>query len=227
GSWSATVRLCARAITAPSHTTTQPIGTSPSAAAARASASARSMKFDTLVVARNFWYQPKRLSVNAVMTRKNNDRRGGAHEGTQPRLRSPSPRVPSGRLRPSAAGRGEGRGEGAFPHPQTRGDAPSPGSVYSKSGGKGRGDRFPQAGRGENRIARVIARAGLCSRRQAEEWISAGRVAVNGGAHFAPPLNVAGQNPPTGARQPPRRPASAPPLPLPKPPLPGETPQRP
>ena len=30
------------------------------------------------------------------------------------------------------------------------------------------------------RIAKVIARAGLASRREAEAWIAAGRVAVNG-----------------------------------------------
>src|SRR5215813_15087536 len=52
---------------------------------------------------------------------------------------APSPRLPSGRLRPSEpaigpaeggtrwTGYGEGRGEGAFPQAQTRGDAPSPG----------------------------------------------------------------------------------------------------
>ena len=50
---------------------------------------------------------------------------------------SPSPRLPSGRLRSSpsktgvnalssATGYGEGRGEGAFPQAQTRGEAPSP-----------------------------------------------------------------------------------------------------
>jgi len=39
---------------------------------------------------------------------------------------SPSPRLPSGRLRPSATGYGEGRGEGASPQAETRGDAPSP-----------------------------------------------------------------------------------------------------
>ena len=30
------------------------------------------------------------------------------------------------------------------------------------------------------RVAKVMARAGLCSRREAERWIAMGRVAVNG-----------------------------------------------
>jgi Fe-S oxidoreductase len=62
---------------------------------------------------------------------------------------APSPRLPSGRLRPSEpvigpakgvtrwTGYGEGRGEGDFPQAQTRGEPPSP--VLS-----------PQAGRGED-----------------------------------------------------------------------------
>jgi 23S rRNA pseudouridine2605 synthase len=40
------------------------------------------------------------------------------------------------------------------------------------------------------RIAKVIARAGLASRRQAEAWIAAGRVAVNGTVISSPALNV-------------------------------------
>jgi 23S rRNA pseudouridine2605 synthase len=40
------------------------------------------------------------------------------------------------------------------------------------------------------RIAKVIARAGLASRRNAEEWIAAGRVAVNGEVIRSPALNV-------------------------------------
>ena len=36
---------------------------------------------------------------------------------------SPSPRLPSGRLRPSSTGYGEGRGEGDSPRPRIRGDA--------------------------------------------------------------------------------------------------------
>ena len=44
-------------------------------------------------------------------------------------------------------------------------------------------------GAGE-RIAKVIARAGLASRREAEAWIAAGRVAVNGAKITSPALNV-------------------------------------
>jgi 23S rRNA pseudouridine2605 synthase len=40
------------------------------------------------------------------------------------------------------------------------------------------------------RIAKVMARAGLCSRREAESWIEAGRVAVNGTVIRSPALNV-------------------------------------
>jgi len=42
-----------------------------------------------------------------------------------------------------------------------------------------------------DRLAKVIARAGLCSRRDAEEWIKAGRVSVNGKLIRTPAFNVA------------------------------------
>ena len=41
-------------------------------------------------------------------------------------------------------------------------------------------DNRPAPAREAERIAKVMARAGLCSRREAEAWILAGRVAVNG-----------------------------------------------
>ncbi|MGL5137732.1 MAG: pseudouridine synthase, partial [Beijerinckiaceae bacterium] len=41
-----------------------------------------------------------------------------------------------------------------------------------------------------DRIAKAIARAGLCSRRDAEEWIAEGRVRVNGAVIDSPALNV-------------------------------------
>jgi len=47
--------------------------------------------------------------------------------------------------------------------------------------------KFDKSG---ERIAKVIARAGLASRREAEEWIAAGRVAVNDAVIRSPALNV-------------------------------------
>jgi 23S rRNA pseudouridine2605 synthase len=41
-----------------------------------------------------------------------------------------------------------------------------------------------------DRIAKVMARAGLCSRREAEAWIAEGRVKVNGQKITSPALNV-------------------------------------
>jgi 23S rRNA pseudouridine2605 synthase len=48
----------------------------------------------------------------------------------------------------------------------------------------------PPAAKEGDRVAKAIARAGLASRREAEAWIAAGRVAVNGAAIASPALNV-------------------------------------
>src|SRR5580692_7523170 len=54
-------------------------------------------------------------------------------------------------------------------------DAPGAGSKEKREG---------------SRIAKVMARAGLCSRRDAEAWIAAGRVSVNGKVLESPAYNV-------------------------------------
>jgi 23S rRNA pseudouridine2605 synthase len=43
---------------------------------------------------------------------------------------------------------------------------------------------------GGERVAKVLARAGLCSRREAEQWIAAGRVVVNGETLTTPAVVV-------------------------------------
>ncbi len=48
----------------------------------------------------------------------------------------------------------------------------------------------PNAPASSERIAKVMARAGLCSRRDAERWIADGRVAVNGRVLTSPAVNV-------------------------------------
>jgi 23S rRNA pseudouridine2605 synthase len=53
----------------------------------------------------------------------------------------------------------------------------------------GKSDKAAAAKSGE-RIAKIMARAGLCSRREAEAWIAAGRVAVNGAVIASPALDV-------------------------------------
>jgi 23S rRNA pseudouridine2605 synthase len=49
----------------------------------------------------------------------------------------------------------------------------------------------PAGARTGARIAKLLARAGLCSRREAERWIAEGRVAVNGAVLTSPAINVA------------------------------------
>ena len=44
------------------------------------------------------------------------------------------------------------------------------------------------------RIAKVLARSGVCSRRDAEKLIAAGRVAVDGKVLCSPAMNVTGKN---------------------------------
>jgi 23S rRNA pseudouridine2605 synthase len=49
---------------------------------------------------------------------------------------------------------------------------------------------LPNHGKEGERIAKVMARAGLCSRREAERWILGGRVSVNGSVLTTPAFTV-------------------------------------
>src|ERR1051326_4793462 len=52
----------------------------------------------------------------------------------------------------------------------------------------------PQEAEGPQRIAKLLARAGLCSRRDAERWIAEGRVSIDGATLTTPAVTVsAGQ----------------------------------
>lgn len=64
---------------------------------------------------------------------------------------------------------------------------PTPKPKTAKSGAK-------PAAKNSERIAKVMARAGLCSRRDAESWIEQGRVSVNGQVIASPALNVTPQD---------------------------------
>ena len=44
------------------------------------------------------------------------------------------------------------------------------------------------------RLAKTLARAGLCSRRDAERWIAEGRVSVDGAVQTSPAINVTAEN---------------------------------
>lgn len=79
----------------------------------------------------------------------------------------------------------------------TRSPRPKPqAKAQAKTEAKPRGPRREAAGKagapdaqGE-RIAKIIARAGLCSRRDAEAWIAQGRVAVNGKTLMSPAVTI-------------------------------------
>src|SRR5882672_6724917 len=163
GSRSRRVRLPARPTASPSRRMTQPTGTSPAAAAARASASARSMN-DGWGNGANSAIRPD-LSVKRAMTRKSNDGKDGF-----------KPRDP----RRARAGFADGRPSPKGPKGKPFRPRP-PGAPAA-----------PVAPKEADRIAKVIARAGLTSRREAEAWIAAGRVAVNDRVIASPALNVTG-----------------------------------
>jgi 23S rRNA pseudouridine2605 synthase len=61
---------------------------------------------------------------------------------------------------------------------------------FSRDGRERRDAAPPLPKKSGERIAKLMARAGLCSRREAEEWIRQGRVAVNGRVIDSPALDI-------------------------------------
>ena len=53
---------------------------------------------------------------------------------------------------------------------------------------------FSSEDAGPQRLAKVMANAGLCSRRDAETWITAGRVEINGKTQLSPAINVTAED---------------------------------
>ena len=97
--------------------------------------------------------------------------------------------------RPAARGGETPRGAGA-PRDRPGSDRPradrdaGPRDPGRRDGASKTRGAEPAPPKDDARIAKVMARAGLCSRRDAEGWIAAGRVAVNGAVIDSPALNV-------------------------------------
>ncbi len=110
---------------------------------------------------------------------------------------------PDGRSFEKPAGRSYSKPEGrSFTKPEGRSFTKPEGRSFDKPASRGydkpqkprRVLRAPQSdvpsAFAGDRIAKVMARVGLCSRRDAELWISQGRVAVNGQKLESPAVNV-------------------------------------
>ncbi|MEF3367458.1 pseudouridine synthase, partial [Methylocystis sp. 9N] len=125
------------------------------------------------------------------MTEKNRNKRPAPKDGDRP-LRRRAQEAPT----PNAATRKDARPtKPRFDKP--RFDKPARPRAESERGKRPVEKRAaaPEAAPREKafageRIAKVMARAGVCSRRDAESWIAEGRVAVNGRVLTSPAFNV-------------------------------------
>jgi len=143
---------------------------------------------------------------------RSRDDRGGEERPRFSRSREDRPKFdrPRQRDRNSDPGRPEGRTDWQE-HPRSEAGDDRPrreneddSKIFAKRpafGGRGayrerktefekRGPQPPKVKKSGERIAKVVARAGLASRRDAEEWITQGRVTVNGRVINSPALDV-------------------------------------
>jgi len=110
------------------------------------------------------------------------DKRAGKQEGTPANKQAGRP---AGKPVPKQYGK-PARKPGGKPLAKPGGKPPKPGR---------RPEAKPAAGPDEPlRIAKAMARAGLCSRREAERWIEQGRVNVNGRLLTTPAFEVSGKD---------------------------------
>ena len=119
-------------------------------------------------------------------------------EGDRPRSDRPRSDRPQGdrpfRTRPSGDRPFRERGADhrpRSPRPPRDGSFRDQGKPRGRpQGGRGRRDVSAPKARPGDRIAKVMARAGLCSRRDAEAWILEGRVVVNGETLLTPARDI-------------------------------------
>jgi len=117
------------------------------------------------------------------------------------RAREDRPKFDRPRERPSSDFHEHPRNNGGDERP--RRDNEDDSRIFAKRpafGGRGdyrerkpeerRPPRPPAPKKPGERVAKVVSRAGLCSRRDAEEWVTQGRVAVNGRVINSPALDV-------------------------------------
>jgi len=95
---------------------------------------------------------------------------------------SKSPRPPQNRTRNHSKGQPEGR--------PAAGKTTKPAKSAARAKSNDKVDHPPSTG---DRIAKVLSRAGVASRREAERMIAEGRISVNGTVIDSPALNVTGQ----------------------------------
>ena len=131
------------------------------------------------------------------MADKKPSKRSGAPGGERPMRRRDTRSAPRDSKTPREDF-GEKRPRGDRSAAPARADAKSPKPWGAKPGGakparvqKPRPEPVERTSAFEGeRIAKAMARAGVCSRRDAEEWIAQGRVAVNGVTLRGPAVNV-------------------------------------